>query len=431
MSAPDGAERRWLTIAALVLVGALVIRIAFIAAEPVDRFDRDAADYDRHARSIVAGDGYPPAAAPDRPSAYRPPGYPVFLAGVYGLTGADGDETSARIDVARVAQALLGVLIVALTGLLAWRLWGRRVALAALMLAAVYPPLLAVGGVPGSEPLFVVLVLGALLAALWQRDSERGPWFALLAGLLAGLAALTRSNGIVIVLPLALLVWGAAPRLSWRAAAPAVALVAAAVLTVAPWTIRNAVVLDSFVPVATQTGPALAGTYNDAARDDPDNPGAWRVLRLVPDYEAIYRNKARTPEAVLDRRLRDAALDYIAEHPFYVVEVGFWNSLRMADLTGRERSHETAEAIGIDHGWADTAVIAFWIAALLAVAGLCTHRGRQVPWLVWAVPGVLFASVVFLNVETPRFRAPLEPFVLILAAVAIVAAVERRRGATR
>ena len=244
------------------------------------------------------------------------------------------------------------MLAVALTGLLAWRLWGRRVGLVALALAAVYLPPVVVGGVPGSEPLFVVLVLGALLAALCARDervaasgSRRSQ--ASLAGLAAPDAQQRdRDRPSAGAARVAL----RAPRLSWRAAAPAVALSLAAVLTVAPWTIRNAMVLDSFVPVATQTGAALAGTYNDAAREDPDDPGAWRVLRLVPDYQSLYRDKARTPEAVLDRQLRDAALDYIADHPFYVLEVGFWNSLRMLDLTGRARSHETAEAIGIERG---------------------------------------------------------------------------------
>ena len=40
-------------------------------------------------------------------------------------------------------------------------------------------------------------------------------------------------------------------------------------MTVAPWTIRNAYELHAFVPTTTQLGWALAGTYNDQARDRP------------------------------------------------------------------------------------------------------------------------------------------------------------------
>jgi hypothetical protein len=57
---------------------------------------------------------------------------------------------------------------------------------------------------------------------------------------------------------------------------------------------------------------------------------------------------------------------------------------------------------------------------------------------VWAIPVLLALSVVFINVETPRFREPIEPFLVLLAACAVVRAgesvlgrapVRRRRGA--
>ena len=80
---------------------------------------------------------------------------------------------------------------------------------------------------------------------------------------MAGLAILTRANGMILLVPLALIMW--APR---RSLGPPAVLVAVALLTVAPWTIRNAVELHAFVPVTTQFGSALAGTYNDEARTD-------------------------------------------------------------------------------------------------------------------------------------------------------------------
>ena len=49
-----------------------------------------------------------------------------------------------------------------------------------------------------------------------------------------------------------------------------------------------------------------------------------------------------------------------------------------------------------------------------------------------AVPVLLYLSVVFTAFETPRYRTALDPFVLMLAAVALVAAAEalaRRRAA--
>jgi 4-amino-4-deoxy-L-arabinose transferase-like glycosyltransferase len=289
-------------------------------------------------------------------------------------------------------------------------------------LGAVYVPLITVGGAVMSEPLFDVVMLAALAAALLHRRSRHRYRWAVLTGLLAGLAILTRANAIVLLAPLAVAVWGAAPWRAWRAAAPALAMVAVAVVTVLPWTVRNAEDLGAFVPVSTQLGSSLAGTYNDTARNDRRNPGAWRSIKHVPEYRPLWRQVRTTPEAVLESRFRAAALRYIGDHPFYVPEVGYWNTLRMLDLAGRDRSRATAATITIDRRWADRGVLCFWAFALAALAGALTARARRAPLFVWAIPALMFASVVFLAVETPRYRTAIDPFVVLLAAVALSAA---------
>src|SRR5438105_8750844 len=129
---------------AAVLVLALGLRVAYIATHPLplshDPADYqhflDPADYQRFAVSIAAGHGYPKSlyAPGGGPTAFRPPGYPYFLAAVYAVAGD-------HINLARVLQALLGTISVGLIGLIALRLFGRRAALIALVLAAIYPPL--------------------------------------------------------------------------------------------------------------------------------------------------------------------------------------------------------------------------------------------------------------------------------------------------
>jgi hypothetical protein len=66
----------------------------------------------------------------------------------------------------------------------------------------------------------------------------------------------------------------------------------------------------------------------------------------------------------------------------------------------------------------------FWVLAALAVAGLLTARARRLPLLVLAVPVLLYLSVVFLAFETPRYRTGIDPFIVMLAALALVAAWE-------
>jgi len=411
----------------LVLAVALAIRLLFILATPGHALVHDGRDYDRHARSIAQGQGYPSAIEPGRETAFRPPAYPYLLAGVYRLTGVERADAAVRLVPARVTGAVIGTLIVALLGILVAQLWGRRVSLVAMALAAVYIPLILIGGSTISEPLFAMLLVAALVVAIHHRRSRHRYRYAVIAGVLAGLTILTRANALVLLLPLAIAVWDARPRRSWPALGPPAVLVVVALITVSPWTIRNAVVFDAFIPVSTQLGSAIAGTYNDAARNDTENPASWRALKHVADYASIYRGVRRTPEPVLEQRLRAAALRYVAENPLYVAEVGFWSTVRMLDLAGRRWSRHTASTIGVGPGWADAGVVCFWIFAVLALFGAATRLARRAPWFVWAVPGLLFASVVLLVVETPRYRAGIDLFVVILAAVALTAGWTRLR----
>ena len=64
-------------------------------------------------------------------------------------------------------------------------------------------------------------------------------------------------------------------------------------------------------------------------------------------------------------------------------------------------------------------MICFWVFALLALAGAFTKLARRTPLFVWMVPVLLYLSVVFLVVETPRYRTGIDPFIVMLAALAL------------
>jgi 4-amino-4-deoxy-L-arabinose transferase-like glycosyltransferase len=163
----------WVGIAALLLVaGALALRIAYVDATPGYTLRHDARDYDVHARSIAEGEGFSKTLAHGRPTAFRPPGYPYFLGGVYRVFGVERAQNPRRLRVARIAQAFVGTAVVALVGVLAAQLWGAGVGLLALGLSAVYVPLITVGGAVMSEPLFDAFMLAALAAAVAHRRSR-------------------------------------------------------------------------------------------------------------------------------------------------------------------------------------------------------------------------------------------------------------------
>lgn len=252
-----------------ILALAALVRTAVIVATPDFAPIYDAADYWRHANSIAAGDGYPDSIlTPPGATAFRPPLYPLLLAAV-DLVG--GGWTAARL-----VGALLGVLAVFLVFAVAVRIWDERVALVAAAGTAVFPPLVILNGSLLSESLFVPLVLAVLLSVLVYRDDPRLRW-AVVAGVMCGLTTLTRSNGPFLLACVVLGIWTMRPLVRRRALIASVVAVGCTVVVVFPWVVRNTMVFDRFVGVATQQGYTLAGTYNpESRRADP--PGS-RVAR--------------------------------------------------------------------------------------------------------------------------------------------------------
>jgi Dolichyl-phosphate-mannose-protein mannosyltransferase len=403
--------RRPLVVPALLVGLALAVRVAAVLATPDLPLASDPRDYDLHARSIADGEGYPPAAV-GGPSAFRPPGFPVPLGAVYAITG---DSLTAG----RLAQALVGTALVALTGLVAFRLWGRVAALATLAVAAVYPPLVVGGLTLLTEPLFVVLELAAVAALLAARRSGRASLVAV-AGLFAGLAALTRPIGPLLLPALAA---GAAaagrPGGRRRAAAMAALLVGVALLTIAPWTIRNAVVMDRFIPITDDAGYTLAGTYNETSRRDPENPAAWRVANLDPAYARLLERSRDASEAELNERLLDEVLDYIAANPEYLFDVARHNGARLLSLGGADYHREaTLAETALGPRWADASLYGFLAVAALALAAIFARAARGAPGWVWWIP-VLMAAGTVLVTASARFRMPIEPFLAMLAGLSL------------
>jgi 4-amino-4-deoxy-L-arabinose transferase-like glycosyltransferase len=332
----------------------------------------------------------------------------VFLAGVH----VAGDPLPVeRWTRARVANALLGTLAVALVGLIAMHFWSRRVALVAMAVMAVDLPLILVGGSLMSDTLFVTLVLGAVLVALLSRTARRPIASAAGAGVLIGLATLTRPTGLVLAIPLGVAVAGRSPR---RPAA-ALVLVVATALTIAPWTVRNAVEMRAFIPVSDFIGSWLAGTYNDQARADEQHPGSSQtfVAGEFDDLDGV-------PEVERQQELTRRAVGYAADHPGYVAQVLLHNTMRLLNLEGASWWRWQGRTMSLPVWAADAAAYAFYLLALLALAGALTPAARRAPAWLWLAPILLFASVILAG-SAIRYRAPIEPFLALLAALALTA----------
>lgn len=184
------------------------------------------------ARSLASGEGYRYLNLPGAPAAtHFPPGYPALLALVSLLVPP---FPSNLLAFKLVNAALLAGVAVLVARLVRERIGSEWLALGTGVASALSVPLLLLGSMVMSEPLFLMMVL-ALLAAL-ERFAE-GPSSghrALLLGAAIGICMLVRSHGVVLV-PAVLVVL--ALRRRWR---DALLLTAVALLCVVPWQLWSA-----------------------------------------------------------------------------------------------------------------------------------------------------------------------------------------------
>ncbi|MGZ4171312.1 MAG: hypothetical protein ACXVRN_08110, partial [Solirubrobacteraceae bacterium] len=64
----------------------------------------------------------------------------------------------------------------------------------------------------------------------------------------------------------------------------------------------------------------------------------------------------------------------------------------------------------------------------LAILGWFTAVRREAPRWLWAFPILYWVSITFINVETPRFREPIDLFLVLLAACALSTGAQRLLG---
>ncbi|QEC50326.1 hypothetical protein FSW04_23905 [Baekduia soli] len=381
--------RVWIPAVAAAALGARALAVGLTPGY-VPRHDDHS--YVQHALALADTAAYPRFSDHGHAvaTAYRAPGFPMLLALVDRVLGPG-------LTSERAVQVVVGAVLAVLVGIVARELWGPRTALAAAALAAVSPVLVLFGASLISEPLFTALMLGALACALHARG--RLPWAAA-AGLLAAGAALTRPEGLAVAVGVALCAGGR------RAAA--VALVATLV-GVTPWTIRNAEALHAFVPVSTETGNTLAGTYNAASLHD----ARWRDPRLSDLYPAA-RRAHRDDEAATDRALTHAALRFAAAHPAYVLHVAGANAMRLAGAVPASFARLSLRTVSLPVAPAGLLRGALLITTLLGLAGAGTAAARRAPPGWWLAGAVVLLAALLVNAEQ-RFAVPLQPFLLALA----------------
>ncbi|MFH1862872.1 MAG: glycosyltransferase family 39 protein [bacterium] len=381
---------------------ALILRLAAVVI--VGRTSgTEVYEYSDIALNIVQGLGYSfdfYDSQPTVPTAWMAPFYTYFLAGCYALLGNNH-------WLILVLQGLLGVVTCWLIGLIGLRIGSAFTGIAALILFSLYPEAIFL-------PLRLVseswLLLWMMLFVLWvvnflQTSKKR---YLILAGVAAGLAALTKESALV--LPFLALIWIAIKRgITRKTISQALLLLIVTAVTVLPWTVRNYVIFQSFIPVRT-------GFWYNAWRGN--HPGATGTARSFDgvnvDYSlsTAYRTEIEARlsgnEVQREKIYREFTLRYIAENPGQFLKlcahrvIYFWIYDPTHPLTGH---------------------ILYWLPWLLllglAILGSIAARERWRDYVFWYALFGVYTLSYGLTMVLPRYREPLLPGLMFLAAEGI------------
>jgi len=417
-----------------VLAVALVPGLLFVALAPAPRVQSDCSGYDAAARRLIATGSYAfpvgralwsdDAFREDAwgaylalpPNAWAMPGYSMFLAGIYRLTGTGPGR---RVAV-RCVQVGLAAITVVLLFTMADMLFPRRAAWIVAGLVAAYPPRLVLTGYLLTETLFTLLLVGQVAAMVWAaRARSIGAW-ALLGALTAAAVYVRPVAGPVPLVLLAFELRRAAEERSWRGLGRVAAGLAISgvvmVALLAPWWVRNQRVYGVFLPGSSAMAlPAIQGELLVRGLAVPDETYAqFALLGLTGNDDHVYAEKvAQRIRAVSPLRARGDALAA---------------ALGRARLLARALFSPFTFSSRVFPWWSAQVVLQ---ATILALAGLGLRRHRRRPEVPWLIGGAALCVVLVhwqLGFLTPRYLYPAMPLLLLLAGAGI-ATIRSRRGA--
>lgn len=393
----------------------LLCRLAFAFGYWIDKpLTHDEREYLALAASLSDGKGltYPDDyETGTSPRFARAPGYPAVLAAI----GARPAETApGRV---KILNSTLGAIALLLIGAIGMRVAGAKAAVAATAIAAVYPPLVWLPAYVFSESLYMPLAFGCvLLLTVVQQSLDAGQRhgltnsLVLAAGVTAGVGILVRP-AMLMFLPCVVL-W-----LIVRRQLPlALAFAIAAMLAVAPWTLRNLRVHERLVLVAAEGGVTFWTGNHPLARGEGD-------LAANPDLKsaeiAFRRAQGDIAAEELERRYYADALAWITAHP------GAWLKLVLA------KAFYTVVPVGPSYTlhsarYLMMSLIAYGLVApagLIGIRRMASHR-RGIPLLLLAASVVATALIFF---PQERFRIPvIDPALILGTAIVLTGSLLKR-----
>lgn len=407
----------------LLLVLAAGVRVAYVLGV-ADGFNKekfyDAAYYELEARTVANGDGFadpfrllPGADNAIVPDASHPPLTVFVLAPIARVF--DGQL------ILRFASALAGLGVVFLSALLAREVAGDRAGLITAFIAAIYPFLWVNDGLIMSESFTGVAVVGTVLAAYKAGRLPKQWWRWVLVGALGGISALGRAELVLLVPVIAAGVLAASRIGAFRVRLIASALAGVALVVVlAPWFMYNSSRFERRVILSTNDGLAMVASNCDEAYN-----GEVIGLTFLRSADCLPAPPAGD-QSVVAEEYRRVAFKYMSDHLSRVPVVVLarlgrdWSLFRPADMLSWNISEGRPR-------WVTSLGLIFYYPLLLGafVGSVILWRRRRWIWPLLS-PGIVVSLGAIFAYGQVRFRAPAEPFIVILCAVALSALGKQR-----
>jgi 4-amino-4-deoxy-L-arabinose transferase-like glycosyltransferase len=358
------------------------------------------------------------------------PGYPLFLLPFLNLPG-DAASVTPLVG-ARLANALVDTLTVLFVYLIAWEVFGARVARVVLVAQALDPRHIFLVGAIATEMLFIALFTLFMLAYLLAVSQDGwGRYRA--AGILLGLAVLTRPIPLLFPVLLAIHIWFH-PKNRRRALGGFAWMVVAMLLLFAPWTVRTAMITGEFVPVADtafsqfwmasqEKGRGLGGStfYNTKIEEFGEGD---RNPSITSDayIESGVENVLAAPGAWIGRIARETLQAYAQPYGTILLVSRETEGVRavLEDfLHGQAAIGDVLSLPGL--GRRGLMYLWHYWGLLFGLAGAAMawrqKRWQSFPLIAWIIYGTATMSVLLIE---PRYLFPLMFAFTILAAYASV-----------
>ena len=369
-------------------------------------------------------------------TAIYPPGYSLWIAFIYKVTGQRGPANALTVQWVLDAWSTLLIVVIAAT------VFGWRTGVIAGMLAALSPLLALYGATPLADAPTSWLVCGGVLLLVFAAN-KRSPALALGAGLLAGASCWLRGNALLLPVfwAIGLLLLSISWKLKFTLAG---AVLLGALVMVAPLLVRNAITFHAITPTGLGAGTNLWEGIGETDRAAEFGAvfGDQALLEqeraengIAPDqpYSLYFPNGVQR-----DRKRAQKAMKVIVEHPVWYSGVMLRRMagvLKFAGKPGRfygsagiNMTRQKVLPENLQHGpiaWFTTALgmlqsVLRYLALPLMVLGIWSALRRD-----WRISLLLLSTVAYYLVVGStmhteiRYGLPMQALLFVFAGLAV------------